>query len=257
MSEDNATSLATRKFEFEDIVNADPLCPPAALKVVRAYLGFIKDFERDAVYRSLIDLQVATGLSRRHLIDTRRLLIKLGYLEEAAKSRTGVARYRFRKPRENLVLDHQLEAREKLREIEAERQESQRLRRRHHVSEDSSLTTPDPVSEDSSRTQAACECRNLTYVSEDSAPNYLEEYLEDSLSEQEGSIRIEDTREPGDGSQHVPYPPPQTVDDLEQQLADLFDGCQLSPNLLVGMRKLLIAGRLTPAIVAQQRKVAS
>ncbi len=260
MEEDKLASLATRKFEFEDIVNADPLCPPAALKVVRAYLGFIKDFEKDAVYRSLIDLQVATGLSRRHLIDTRRLLVRLGYLEEADKSRSGVAKYRFRLPRENLVLDHQMEAREKLREIEAERQESQRLRRRHHVSEESSLTTPDPVSEESSRTQGPDQCRKFTYVSEDSAPNYLEEYLEGSLSEQEGSLRTEDTREIAEASvadAHVPYPVPVSEDELEGALADLFDGCRLSAHLLTGMRKLLMAGRLTPAIVAQQREVAA
>ncbi|RLP22246.1 hypothetical protein D8676_25225 [Mesorhizobium sp. YM1C-6-2] len=51
-----AASLATRKFAFEDMINGDPMCKLADLKVVRHYLRFVDDFEKDAVYASTIDV---------------------------------------------------------------------------------------------------------------------------------------------------------------------------------------------------------
>lgn len=239
--DEKAASLATRKFEFEDIVNADPLCPPGALKVVRAYLGFVTNFESDAVYRSNIDLQVATGLSRRAIINIRRLLVDLGYFVAAGRTRSGAVKYQLRLARANLVLDHQIHAREKLREIEAERQEQKR--------QDRGGANSAPLDE-------AGGCTEFTYGGANSAPNYLNDTLEEDLYERNEPLRTEYAREES-VDQHVPYPAPETEEELERALADLFDGCQLSPNLLTGMRKMLIAGRLTPAIVAQQREFAA
>ncbi|MBN9018743.1 MAG: hypothetical protein J0H11_15120 [Rhizobiales bacterium] len=263
----DSTSLATRKFEFEDIVNADPLCPPAALKVVRAYLPFVRDFEKDAVWRSNIDLQVATGLSERHIIDTRRRLIELGYFEEAGKTGAGAVRYRLRLERENLVLDHQMIARESLRRMEADRKNRQRLKRQatRSVTEDSSVTQGVFVTEDFAGTADPVPCKKFRAVTEDSSGNYLDRIpTEGSLYEKEGYWELEDTRVeagPADDERpdalDVPYPAPASEDDLERTLADLFDGCRLSPNLITAMRKMLMAGRLTPAIVAHQREVAA
>ena len=105
---DNAKqrSLASRKFDFEDMINADPMCPLPALKITRPFLRFISDFEKDTAYVSIIDLQVATGLSTRAIIDNLKILVALNYFKEAGKTATGSVRYKLQFARENIVLDH-------------------------------------------------------------------------------------------------------------------------------------------------------
>jgi len=55
----------------------------------------------------------------------------------------------------------------------------------------------------------------------------------------------------------LPYPIPESEEQLADMLANLFDGCRLSSHLMVAMRKMLMAGTLTPEIVDQQRRLAS
>lgn len=99
------SKVATHKFHYEDIVNADPLCPPSALKFVRPYLNFVTDF-RVPVYVSTIKLMAWTGLSTRTITDMRRLFVELGYFEPAGKTAQGAQLYRLKLPRESLVQDH-------------------------------------------------------------------------------------------------------------------------------------------------------
>lgn len=60
-----------------------------------------------------------------------------------------------------------------------------------------------------------------------------------------------------DDDRHVPYPVPASVEELTATLQHLFEGCGLSPELIGAMRKMLTAGRLTPAMVEEQRRFAS
>lgn len=120
----------------------------------------------------------------------------------------------------------------------------------------------EPVSDDRQKSAAQTNLtgRNQPLVTGRNLPlNTLREHLkEGSLYEGEDSIRIEDAREEhaSTADPHTPYPVPETEDDLAMMLEDLFTGCRLSPDLLNRMRRLLMAGRLTPAIVAEHQEAA-
>jgi hypothetical protein len=79
-----ARSLASRKFDYEDMINGDSRLPMAALKIVRCYLRFVDDFVKDAPFASIMSIQAATGLSTRTIIDTRNALVRLGHFERDA-----------------------------------------------------------------------------------------------------------------------------------------------------------------------------
>ncbi|TRC92188.1 hypothetical protein FJV76_29330 [Mesorhizobium sp. WSM4303] len=245
-----ATSLASRKFDFEDMINADPKCPIPALKIIRAYLRFVTDFDTDKPYVSIIDLQVATGLSTRAIIDNRNALVKLGYLEPAGKTGTGAHRYRLRFARESMVLDHMLIARETLRRIDAERKERQRQKRYGTLSE------PDPVIEPNAGPDQSCDCSSHRDVIEPNAGNYLDNYL-DGISSEEGEnpSQVQNGLDP-EGDRHIPFPVPSSADELAAMMSTLFSDLTLGPLTMARMRTLLATGRLTRAIVEGQRSVA-
>jgi hypothetical protein len=187
---EKASGLATRKFEFEDIVNADPLCPPSALKLVRCYLNFLSDFDTP-VYLSILDLMVNTSLSNSTVIDLRRKLVGLKYLIPSGKSSDGVLMFKLSlAANENRVLDHIATRREKLRQIEAKRKVKQRAERHtHHVNEQMPRTkahsvsevisrTHRPVSGDFSGTDDLVPSEKFTDMSEESSRNYVEKPVE-------------------------------------------------------------------------------
>lgn len=252
-----AASLASRKFDFEDMINADPKCPIAALKIVRAYLRFISDFEKDSAYVSIIDLQVVTGLSTRAIIDNRNALVALGYFEIDSKTGSGAVRYKLKFARENTVLDHMIIARETLRRIDAERKEKQREKRQLASS------AADTVIEPNAGPHASRACNSRRDVIEPNAGNYLDKHLEGiSSEEREEPIKVSSTSSNGyasakDDDQHIPFPVPSSQEELAAMMASLFVDASLGPLTLQRMRTLLSTGRLTPAIVQGQRSAAA
>lgn len=244
-----ATSLASRKFDFEDMINADPKCPIAALKIVRAYMRFITDFDDASAYVSIIDLQVATGLSTRAIIDNRNALVALGYFEPDGKTRTGALRYKMKFARENMVLDHMLIARETFRRLDAERKERQRLKRQACS-----------VIEPNTGPEVSRACNEHRDVIEPNAGNYLENYLEDSSTEGKDPIKAVSSNgyaTAKDDDLHLPFPMPSSEAELAETISTLFAGCALSPLTMSRMRTLLASGRLTRAIVDGQRSFAA
>jgi hypothetical protein len=57
------------------------------------------------------------------------------------------------------------------------------------------------------------------------------------------------------GDPHVPYPVPDSEEELERMLAQLTRG--FLPGVVVFFRRQFVAGQLTPAMVEQQRRLAS
>jgi hypothetical protein len=259
-----ARSLASRKFNFEDIVNADPRCPLPALKIVRAYLRFISDFEKGTAYVSILDLQVATGLSPHAIIAGRNKLIQLGYFVPDGKTGAGAVRYRLSFAPENRVLDHVMIARETLKQIDAERKEKQRQKRQASaaVTEPDAVTPDEPVTEAGAGPEGFVPCTGRRPVTEAGAGNYLYEYLEEDSSEEEGytqrvspPVEMNTYALASGGDPHVPYPVPDSEEELERMLAQLTRG--FLPGVVVFFRRQFVAGQLTPAMVEQQRRLAS
>ena len=56
---------------------------------------------------------------------------------------------------------------------------------------------------------------------------------------------------------HIPFPIPANEAQLEAILSRLFDGVRLRPGLSAAIGAMLVAGKLTPAIVEEQRSIAS
>lgn len=56
---------------------------------------------------------------------------------------------------------------------------------------------------------------------------------------------------------HCPYPSPETQEQLEAMLSALIDGYHLSPAVVGFFRRQFMDGRLTPAMVEEQRRLAS
>lgn len=91
------------------------------------------------------------------------------------------------------------------------------------------------------------------------ADKHLSGTLEDSLYEGERPLRTSTvpSYEEIEDDPHLPYPTPEGEQELASMLSQLFAGCQLSPPIMSAMRKMLMAGKLTPAIVEEQRRFAS
>lgn len=176
------TSHATWKFELEDTVNADPLCDGECLKIVRAYLNFMGSADA-CPYRSLIDLQVATGLAKGTIISRRKKLVQLGYFTPAGTTSDGAQRYRIVNARENHVLDHQTVMRETLRERAEEEKETERRKRKAkaaamspsscHGAQDGGLGGPPRVPLIDVRGSTTCTDRGPPRE-----PNYVEDTVE-------------------------------------------------------------------------------
>lgn len=110
---------ATWKFDFLDTVNADPLCTPACLKVIKAYLHFASEGSPVA-FMAKSELAARTGLGEATIKRTRKLLAKLGYLKAIGKTVEGAVQYRLQNARKQLIDEHMILVREKLAEVRRE-----------------------------------------------------------------------------------------------------------------------------------------
>jgi len=186
-----ARNLASRKFDFISMVNADPQCPPTAMKVASAYIPFVKDFNIPA-FRSTLDLQIDTGLYPQAIIAARRKLVELGYFTPAGKTKDGTQCFRLSFSRENRVIDHRINAREKLREMDAYRKEKQRLKRqaKRTMTMPDIITETDQVTMPNIDTNGARACDNHRPVTMTGPGDSLDEYLEESLSEEREPLKV-------------------------------------------------------------------
>ncbi|MEC5322757.1 hypothetical protein [Aurantimonas sp. A3-2-R12] len=121
-------SFTSWKLDLLETVNADPQTDPFCLAVLEAYLHFANRKSRTA-YLAENDLIVRTSLVPRVLRKAKQRLVKLGYLKLKGKSKKGVVIYAIDNPRRGIIHDHMLIAAEKLKDMEAEKKERERLRR--------------------------------------------------------------------------------------------------------------------------------
>ena len=232
------SSKASFKLDMIETVNADPQMQPSDLALVAAHLCVMKWPKRTA-WLSISQARARTGLSERQIINSRARIIQRGYFKRPKSDTTGRI-FTMENPRREAMRMHVDEAASHLKVIQAERQ-AERRRIAKAVSANSA-GTEDALS------QSPSDCD----VPANSAGYYPYTPQEEAL-EKEDSLNLSE----GTSAPDHPYPVPETESELTETLASLFAGCALSPAVLVAMRGMLLTGKLTPAIVEQQRIFAS
>lgn len=244
------SELASFKFSTFETVRADPRLSAPCLAVMSVYLDFVTLNERtlkpNPAYASSIILMARAGIKSKTTVHAaRRLLVKNGYLVRIGRTKNGCDNFRIENPNFERVRMHVREAEEYLKQKDAERSESERLKKRYSPRRGPNI---DP-------TPNATGNRNWPDDGSNLDPNYHGVNLgEESFGEEE-TRKDSTTRfysEVGDDP-NVPYPVPQTEAELINNLDQLFGGWQLSPAIMMAMSKMLSAGTLTPAIVEDQR----
>jgi len=236
------------KLDLCRAVRADHKVPAGAASLFAAIMDFVNDATRKA-WPSEGMLAIALGVNRKTIRKYMRILLDARWLRTEGRSSRGTTVYLVLDYRMNAVLDQLAVEIDRFRASEAERQ----LRRRQRRNVCPPMGTPAQGVSVHTDGQGSVHTGGHEHLQE--TPSFK------NLYEREDSLRTENAREEplvaDEPHLHIPYPAPQTEDDLERALAELFDGCLLSSNLMIGMRKMLMAGRLTPAIVDQQRRFAA
>lgn len=242
------TAKGAFKLDLIETVNADPMMQPSDLAVIVAHLSFLEWPDRSG-WLSTSMARAKTGLSERQIILSRRRLADRGYMIEVG--RKGVTKvFRFENPRSQDMRDHVEILTGVLRESQKDRQ-TERRRLARVVSAKNAET-------EMALSHSPGECD----VSAKNAGNSPElnpsgiALKEGQPSSFVGELPLRVSAGPQEDA-HTPYPVPTSQDELAATLSGLFDGCSLSPVLLAGLRRMLAAGRLTPAIVDEQRRNAS
>ena len=230
------TSSATWKFEFADTVQADPMAKGGCLAVIRAYLNFASKADPKA-FCPLSELMLRTGLSKPAIRRAKDTLVRLGYLEKLYETEGGAVMYRLVNARKQLIDDHLRIARESL----AAEQRDRKRRERKRSGGKETLPPQIDVRE-----------RNVTPVGNETLPNTVEEYRRGSCSEgREGSLGRQDTRQnpyamsSGDDP-GKPFDIPQNDNEANDIIAHVGTN---NPAILNALRKMLMAGELTPALL--------
>lgn len=243
--------LAAFKFKLIETIAADPLLQsdpklkaPCTAAMV-AMLTFVtvdrRTLKRTDAYASLITLMVRGGIKETAAKVARRILVKHGYLVDTGKkTKDGCTRYRVENPHAERVDMHVKEAAEYLKERAA-------VRRKEERQKGPRMSHPSDVVAEYAPAQMACGGVRQCDVVAEYAPKYLRGYLSDISSEQEAST--------GEGNE--PFPVPDTEDDATAFLQGLNPDGRLSPGVMRYFHTALMAGKLTPAMVEQQRDFVS
>lgn len=231
------SELASFKFSTLETVRADPrLSAAPCLAVMSVYLEFVTIDERTlkatTAFASNITLMARANIkSKTTARAARKLLVENGYMVRIGETKDGCEKYRVENPHHERVQMHIRETEEYLKQIEAGRREEERRKKKLAADRGSDID-----------------------------PKYLRRNLGGIGSREEGQpIKVSTVLSYGekDDDPHLPYPVPTSEDELLRMLAELFEGCHLSPAIMSAMRKMLTTGKLTPAIVEEQRRFAS
>lgn len=250
------SELASFKFSTLETVRVDPrLSAAPCLAVMSVYLEFVTVDERSLkptpAFASNITLMARACIkSKTTARAARKLLVENGYLVRIGETKDGCEKYRVENPHHERVLMHVREAEEYLKQIEAGRREEERRKKKLAADRGSDI---DPTRD--GRGDRYCPDRGS-----DIDPKYLRGNLGGLGSREEGQpIKVSTALSYGDvdDDPHLPYPVPTSEDELVHMLAELFEGCHLSAAIVSAMRKMLTTGKLTPAIVEEQRRFAS
>lgn len=244
------SSVATWKFTLENTVSADPLAGGSFLQIVRSYLDFMNTLT-DTPYRSIIDLQVDTGLSENTIIQKRRKLEQLGYFIEVGKTSDGATLYRIVNARENIVLDHQTIKRETLRRLDAEKKEYYRLKRRNlnvSPSENEGHLSPSEIEV----LKGSEPFRNCGDSPSKIEGNYVDNYAESySYEERDNLYSPYSSFKPSSyglktDEENTPLPIPADDAEAESMMDAICDGRDVPLVLRNRLKSMLSGGVLTP-----------
>lgn len=253
------SQLAGFKFATLDTVRADPRLRKApCLSVMSVYLSFVtidkRTLKPTTAYASNIELMARCNdvNSKVTAGKARRLLVENGYLVLIGQTKDGCAKYRVENPHIERVQMHIQEAKEYWKGRDAEQKEDERRKKRFLG--EAGVTTD--VTPQGARGNIEWSDRVTT-----DDTNYLIGNLS-GLSSREESPPIKVSSVSSSYAEieedpHLPYPIPESEQELMFMLSSLFDGCQLSAEIMQAMRKMLMAGKLTPAMVEEQRRFAS
>jgi len=245
------TSFATWKFNLENTVNADPMTDGSCLQLVRAYLDFMSSPDIRP-YQSIINLKVATGLHEGAISRARALLVKLGYFTPDGTTQTGAVKYKIVNARENIVLDHQIAARETFKAIDAEKKKKTREKRK--IFAIGSATTADltsPAESADLNGKRVCDFEGDSSAA--TADNYVYNTVEVIGIEEE--VTFNDT--PFDPSNsyiavqigdeaNQPLPIPEDDFEAESMMNQICAGAYVLPAIRRRMLSMLKLGILTP-----------
>jgi DNA-binding transcriptional ArsR family regulator len=227
------TSSATWKFEFLATVNSDPMAKGECLGVIAAFLHFASKSNPKA-FCSIPDLMLATGSSRPTVKKALKLLARLGYLVPLFVTEGGSMMYRLVNARKEIIDDHLRIARTTLAADRADRKKRERKAR--GVKE--TCPPQEPFGE-----------RNLPPKVKETCPNtvegirrvYLYETGDLSIGEKEaslGGIEVDPT---------VPFAVPDNDNEANEILSHFGN---LNPTVRIALRRMLMAGELTPAMLS-------
>lgn len=255
-AEQAATDLAAFKFRLFETVAADRRLKKApCLQAIVVLCGFLKLDKRtlkpNAVYASAITLMSRGSIkSKTSARAARQLLQELGYLQATGSStKDGCVKYRVANPHVEFVQMSVADAAEHLKGIEAERRRLERIKR-EEARRGSNI---DP-------TQNARGDNDCPRRGSDIDPKYLRGNLGGISSEKEepfkGSSALSGYAH-NDDDPHQPFPIPESAHELERMMSDILKGADLSSAVIGFFRLSLTAGKLTPAMVEEQRRFAA
>lgn len=247
-------SKAAFKLDLIETVNADPLLEGSDLKLIAAYLSVMTWPKREA-WLSISRARAKTGLSERQISNSRQRLAgvpqkgkdKPGRTYLSPQRKDGLTTiYRVENPWLEDSRAHVAEMTDHLRELQTERKAE---RRRIERVPANSAGTEEALSHSPSDWD----------VPANNAGNIPSYTPQDIALKEENPFQLGSTPQTygQEDDPHLPYPVPETAAELQSMLEELFSGCRLSPTLMAGMRGMLMAGNLTPAMVAKQREFAA
>ncbi len=231
------TSSATWKFDFIATVNSDPMAKGECLGVIAAFLNFASKSNPKA-YCSIPDLMLATGSSRPTVKKALKVLGRLGYLVPLFVTEGGSMMYRLVNARKELIDDHLRIARTSLAAERADRKKRERKAR--GVKE--TCPPQEPTGE-----------RNLPPKVKETCPNTVEGYRRDYLYEGDEELRVGDTPSSTNAYGLVDDDPsvPFAVPDNDAEADDILSHFgNLNPTIRIALRRMLMDGELTPAMLS-------
>ena len=237
--------FATWKFELLDSLNGDPALSGSHVKIMLPYLRFC-DGPSKAVFLSMTDLRIKTGLAEATIRDAKRTLQALGYLEKCGVAACGADLFVIRNPRMDLVSGVRLQKSMVLRRADADRKAKLRIRL---MQRQSGVEEMSPSDFDGAVSNVPLKKRRLS-------PSKIEGKYDlnttvVSMEERDHPQIVQSISSNGYQSaqddDEVPFAVPSSDIEADVVIAAIIEGENLTSNQRSTLKKLLHAGFLTPA----------
>ena len=242
------SNIATFKFELLETVRGDPRLSAAPCEaVIGVLISFLSVDERTLkptlVYASSITIMAKTNIKTKlSARKARKLLEEQGYLVRKGTTASGCELYQVCNPHVERVKMHIQAKAEKLKEDAAAAREEYRRKKALKLHRGS---TNDPTEND----EGVINCPHRGSTND---PNIVEHYRGKASIEEEQFLSAYGEED----NQCQPLPVPASQEELEHMMTEICSGVSISPAVTSYLRRMLLAGELTPAIITQQRAFA-